>query len=157
MVPAIGSVAKAQAMTQNATQASYFAGSERLPVTEINNSNKQISQNPKYFDQPKPVHSYLAGIMFQQGLINDRVRGSIGSTSQRESPSNCYGISTPGRAIYLGGIGGAQAGGAIQVNNTTASVSYTIATGTNGFSVGPITTADGVAITVASGQRWIIL
>jgi len=56
-----------------------------------------------------------------------------------------------------GGIGGAQAGGAIQVNNTTASVSYTIATGTNGFSVGPITTADGVAITVASGQRWIIL
>lgn len=56
-----------------------------------------------------------------------------------------------------GGIGGAQAGGAIQVNNTTASVSYTIATGTNGFSVGPITTASGVTITVASGQRWIIL
>ena len=56
-----------------------------------------------------------------------------------------------------GGIGGAQAGGAIQVNNTTASVSYTIATGTNGFSVGPITTASGVTITIASGQRWIIL
>ena len=110
MVPAIGSVVKAQAMTQNATQGSYFAGSERLPVTEINNSNKKISQDPKYFDQPKPVHSYLAGILFQQGLINDQVRGSIGSSSQRESPSNCYGISTPGRAIYQGGIG-AGAGG----------------------------------------------
>ena len=56
-----------------------------------------------------------------------------------------------------GGIGGAQAGGAIQVNNTTASVSYTIATGTNGFSVGPITTASGVSVTVASGQRWVIV
>lgn len=56
-----------------------------------------------------------------------------------------------------GGIGGAQAGGAIQVNNTTASVSYTIATGTNGFSVGPITTASGVSVTVASGQRWVII
>ena len=56
-----------------------------------------------------------------------------------------------------GGIGGAQAGGAIQVNNTTASVSYTIATGTNGFSVGPITTASGVTITVASGQRWVVI
>jgi hypothetical protein len=56
-----------------------------------------------------------------------------------------------------GGIGGAQAGGAIQVNNTTATVSYTVATGTNGFSVGPITTADGVTITVASGQRWVII
>ena len=56
-----------------------------------------------------------------------------------------------------GGIGGAQAGGAIQVNNTTATVSYTIATGTNGFSVGPITTADGVTITVSAGQRWVVI
>jgi len=118
MIPAIGSVVKAQAMTQNATQASYFAGSERLPVTEINNSNTKISQNPKYFDQPKPVHSYLAGILFQQGLINDQVRGSIGSTSQRESPSNCYGISTPGRAIYQGGIG-AGAGGEAGITGKT--------------------------------------
>jgi hypothetical protein len=120
MIPAIGSVAKAQAITQNATQASYFAGSERLPVTEINSSNKQISQNPKYFDQPKPVHSYVAGILFQQGLVNDQVRGSIGSTSQRESPSNCYGISTPGRAIYLGGIG-AKEGGDNKVTGKTLS------------------------------------
>ena len=56
-----------------------------------------------------------------------------------------------------GGIGGAQAGGAIQVNNTTASVSYTIATGTNGFSVGPITQNSGVTITVSSGQRWVVI
>jgi hypothetical protein len=33
------------------------------------------------------------------------VRGPIGSSAQRESPSNCYGISTPGRAIYQGGLG----------------------------------------------------
>jgi hypothetical protein len=110
MIPAIGSVSKDKAITQNSTQASYFAGSARLPVTEINNSNDAIVNNPKYFDQPKPVHSYLAGIMFQQGLINDPIRGSIGSSSQRESPSGCYGISTPGRAIYLGGIGGGNAG-----------------------------------------------
>jgi hypothetical protein len=105
MVPAIGAVTKSQAVTQNATQASYFAGSERLPVTEINVTDNKISQNPKYFDQPKPVHSYVAGILFQQGLIYDQIRGSIGSSSQRESPSACYGISTPGRAIYQGGIG----------------------------------------------------
>jgi hypothetical protein len=112
MIPAIGSVPKAQAVTQNKSQASYFGNSKRLPVTEINVSDTKISQNPKYFDQPKPVHSYLAGILFQQGLINDQVRGSIGSSSQRESPSNCYGISTPGRAIYLGGIGGGATGDA---------------------------------------------
>ena len=56
-----------------------------------------------------------------------------------------------------GGIGGAQAGGVIQVNKTTASVSYTIPTGSNGLTVGPVTVASGVSITVATGQRWIVL
>ena len=120
MVPAIGSVDKAQAATQNADQASYFAGASRLPVTEINNSNLKIADNPKYFDQQKPVHSYVAGVLFQQGLLNDQVRGTIGSTSQRESPSNCYGISTPGRAIYQGGIG-AQGGDASITSKSLAS------------------------------------
>ena len=56
-----------------------------------------------------------------------------------------------------GGIGGAQAGGAIQVNKTTATVSYTIASGSNGFSVGPVTLASGVTVTVASGQQWVVI
>ena len=56
-----------------------------------------------------------------------------------------------------GGIGGAQAGGVIQVNKTTASTSYTIPSGSNGLTVGPVTLGSGVAITVASGQRWVVL
>ena len=56
-----------------------------------------------------------------------------------------------------GGIGGAQAGGAIMTNKSTASVSYTIASGENGLSVGPITVDSGVTITVATNQRWLIL
>jgi hypothetical protein len=56
-----------------------------------------------------------------------------------------------------GGIGGAQAGGAIVTNKDVASVSYTIAAGENGLSVGPITVDTGVTITVSSGQRWLVL
>ena len=56
-----------------------------------------------------------------------------------------------------GGIGGAQAGGAIMTNKSTASVSYTIASGENGLSVGPITVDSGVTITVATNQRWLVL
>jgi hypothetical protein len=56
-----------------------------------------------------------------------------------------------------GGIGGAQAGGAIVTNKDIASVSYTIATGENGLSVGPVTVDSGVTITVSSGQRWLVL
>jgi hypothetical protein len=45
----------------------------------------------------------VAGILWQQGLNKDPIRGPIRSNSQRESPSTVYGISTPGTAIYQGG------------------------------------------------------
>ena len=103
MIPAIG--ASDKYVKTNANQETYFANSKLLPVTEVNNApeNTKISENPKFFDQPKPVHAYVAAVLFQQGLSDDPIRGSIGSSSQRESPSSCYGISTPGRAIYAGG------------------------------------------------------
>jgi len=49
------------------------------------------------------------------------------------------------------------AGQAIVLNNATASVSFTIGTGYNGMSVGPMTISSGVTVTVASGQRWVVL
>jgi len=51
----------------------------------------------------------------------------------------------------------AQAGGALIVNTTTATTSYTVPTGSNAMSVGPITVASGVTVTVSSGQRWVVL
>ena len=45
----------------------------------------------------------------------------------------------------------------ININSATVSASYTIASGNNGFSVGPITVASGQAVTVSSGQRWLVL
>lgn len=48
------------------------------------------------------------------------------------------------------------AGNGIFVNKTTINTSYTIASGTNGWSVGPITIASGVSVTVASGQKWLV-
>jgi hypothetical protein len=45
----------------------------------------------------------------------------------------------------------------IFVNSATIAASYTIATGYNGQSVGPMTIASGQSVTVASGQRWIVL
>jgi hypothetical protein len=103
MVPAIGATANYMVAEGNKDQETYFANSKLLPVAEINVKNDAIADNPKFFDQKKPVHSFAAAVLFQQGLQDDPVRGSIGSSSQRESPSSCYGISTPGRAIYQGG------------------------------------------------------
>ena len=60
-------------------------------------------------------------------------------------------------AIGGGGGGGGEAGGAILVNKTNATASYTIASGENGLSVGPVTVDTGITITVSSGQRWLVL
>lgn len=43
------------------------------------------------------------------------------------------------------------------LNNTTVSASYTVPTGSNAMSVGPITVASGQSVTVSSGQRWLVL
>ena len=45
----------------------------------------------------------------------------------------------------------------ITQNLTTVSTNQTIAAGSNGFSVGPITIASGYSVTVASGQRWVVI
>jgi hypothetical protein len=45
----------------------------------------------------------------------------------------------------------------ITVNSTTVTSNYTIATGNNGFSVGPISLNSGISVTVTSGQRWLIV
>ena len=45
----------------------------------------------------------------------------------------------------------------ILVNSTTMAANYTIATGTNGLSVGPFTINSGVTLTIDSGQRHLIL
>ncbi len=102
MVPAIGASRKFE--RGNDSQQEFFKNTQQLPVTEINTENKQILDDPRFFDRSKPVHAVLAGTMFQQGVINDVVRGPITSNSQRESPSSVYGISTPGKPIYAGGL-----------------------------------------------------
>ena len=47
--------------------------------------------------------------------------------------------------------------GAVLLNADTVTVSGTVASGQNGFSVGPLTINSGVTLTVASGQRHVII
>ena len=102
MVPAIGGSDKY--VTGNKNQETYFADAPLLPVTEINTSNQAIVNAGRFFDQPKPVQAAVAGAMFQQGIANDPERGPIKSSSQRETPSAVFGISTPGIPIFQGGM-----------------------------------------------------
>lgn len=61
------------------------------------------------------------------------------------------------RAVYSVGSVVGSATGAVYANQVVVSQDTAIVSGTNGLSVGPITVADGVDLTVASGQRHIII
>jgi len=100
MVPAIGS---ASGFVPNSAEATTYADATVLPVSEVNIANKAIENSTSIYTEPKPVHSYQAAILSKQGLIRDTVRGVISSSSQRETPSRVFGISTPGQTIYTGG------------------------------------------------------
>ncbi len=101
MVPAIGA---SDNIIANEGEAESYGGAVRLPVTNINTNNSDIADSAGFLDAPRPIHSYSASIMNQQGVIRDPIRGPIGSSSQRETPSRVgWGISTPGRPIYEGG------------------------------------------------------
>lgn len=56
-----------------------------------------------------------------------------------------------GRSFY--GVGDQ----AVAINTTTISQNTIIPSSNNGLSVGPITVAAGVEMTVPAGQRWIVL
>jgi hypothetical protein len=113
MTPAVGA---SNYVIPNAGEAKSFGGAKRLPVTELNDANKGLKDSPTLPNSPRPVHSYQATILFNQGLLKDEDRGAIGSSSMRESPSHVFGISTPGRPIYQGGYDDTSIKGAIESN-----------------------------------------
>jgi hypothetical protein len=68
------------------------------------------------------------------------------------------------RTVFVGasdqtifGANNAQGNMGVLVNATTISNNYTIASGYNGLSIGPVTVASGIAVTITSGQRWLVL
>lgn len=63
----------------------------------------------------------------------------------------------PSNVVTPFASGGASADGVIYENSLIISTNYTLSSGKNGFSVGPITINSGVSVTVPSGQRWVIL
>lgn len=61
------------------------------------------------------------------------------------------------RSVYANGSGVMSDTGAVFINQTNVTQNTTIGTNQNGFSVGPVTLANGVTVTVSSGQRWVVI
>jgi hypothetical protein len=63
------------------------------------NENDEGTDWTNFVNLKKPVHEEQFKVYLEQGLEEDYTRGIVSSTSQRESPSYVFGISTPGRPL----------------------------------------------------------
>jgi hypothetical protein len=73
-------------------------GTDFLPVGEKNRRMIENAQSSQFANNMKyPVNNILADQLLKQGVIQDDVRGTTSSSAKRESPSNVFGMSTPGR------------------------------------------------------------
>lgn len=63
------------------------------------NENQENLDWANFVGLKKPIHEEQYKNLLRQGLEKDYIRGIISSSSQRESPSYVFGISTPGRSI----------------------------------------------------------
>ena len=88
-----GTFEGADAGFQDDKQSKY--GTTNVPSGEVNRTVKGLE--PKQFNNlRRPIHPF-AETLLKQGLSADDVRGNTSSSARRETPSQVFGISTPGR------------------------------------------------------------
>jgi len=122
--------------TYNATAAGYLINSLSLPnTTFIESTNGDIA-----------IGSWGAN------AVHFVVNGTS-TTLDALTISSAGAVSTPNTLTGAEVI----ASNGIVVNNNTVSASYSIPSGSSANSVGPMTLASGVAVTVPSGSRWVVL
>ena len=100
MTPGLAGTTNVDPETLSASDKKAYLGANpaNLPTVEFNEYTKDFT-NAAYFNNNKPVHTFQLEILKVQGLDKDPIRGAISSSSQRESPSHVFGISTPGRPV----------------------------------------------------------
>ena len=98
MTPGLAGSTNVDITTASAEAKKGFVAGNNMPVAEFNETDKKLT-NPSFFNNLKPLHEIQYNIYRLQGLDRDEIRGAISSSSQRESPSNVFGISTPGRPV----------------------------------------------------------
>ena len=104
MVPGLASSEKSIEERKGGGQPPKFGnlGISDLPVAEVNRkvADGALTINSDYTEDKsaayRPVHTHIAETLLAQGLIKDKIRGVTSSSARRETPSQVFGISTPG-------------------------------------------------------------
>jgi len=95
------------------------------------------------------------------------IKLNVGTTAQRPTAAagqiryNSTLSQFEGYAAAWGSLGGGATGGGSDTvfveNSDDVTTNYSITSGKNAMSVGPITVESGVVVTIPSGSRWVVL
>ena len=101
------------------------------------------------------------------GTVSNLAGGAANQIPYQTAPNTTTFLAAPttagtavvwnGSSLVWGSVSPTVASGAIYLNTQTISSSYTIPTGDNAMSSGPITVATGVVVTIPTGSRWVIV
>jgi hypothetical protein len=111
------------------------------------NGSAWVFVNDTYEAANANIQSHISSTSNPHGVTANQVLPS-------QTTHNTKYLQTDGTNVSWQTVVGA---GAIHENDAIIAANYTLTTGKNGFSVGPITVNSGVTVTVPSGQRWAIL
>jgi hypothetical protein len=148
---------------QNAALAANLTGTPNITVGTVNGTTITASSQ---FSGPGTgltgtASSLTAGSAatatnISGGLANKILyQTSAGVTSFIDAPSANTVLSYSGSA-FVWTTGLAAAGGVVYENGQTITSNYTMTTGNNGQSAGPITIDTGVTVTIPDNSYWVI-
>jgi hypothetical protein len=90
------------------------------------------------------------------GAINEIVYQTGGGTTSFITAPTANTVLAYNGSAFTWTTGLAAANGCVYENGQTITSNYTMTSGNNGESAGPITVATGVTVTIPSGSRWVI-
>lgn len=94
------------------------------------------------------ANAIVTAVIANESITGDKIAANT-ITLDKLEPNVVTQIASAG-----GGGGGS---GVILMTNTLISSNILIPAGKNGLSVGPVTISDGANVTIAPGQRWLVL
>lgn len=140
--------------TQNADNVSITGGT--IATTNVSTSNL-IATGGTINDVIIGATTASNGSFTNLTLTNQLIANASPGTSGYVLTSAGANLS-PYWAASSGGGGSTGIGNSsILALNVNITANATINAGVNGFSVGPVNTANGVVVTITSGQRWVII
>jgi hypothetical protein len=144
------------AITSNAITATTIGGTTITASTQFTGPGTGLTGTASALSIGGNAVTATTATNLAGGLANKiPYQSSAGTTTFIDAPAANTVLSYSGTG-FVWTTGLAAAGGVVYENGQTITSNYTMTTGQNGESAGPITIATGVTVTIPSGSRWVI-